>query len=301
MNWRKKEKNKENKNKENQHEDVILPTISKNIKYLHQIWYDFGKGKTPPSKYQQYSEDWKRFHPNRKYILWNEQMGDALLKEHYPRYYNLYKNVQYPVMKVDLLRYCLMAIYGGIYADMDYQCLRNIDEYLDQTTETVFFNEASISLIRPISSPINICNSLIISKISEENTLFWNALLESIEKQIKSHPHNRIYGYNIYYVVTTTGPIFLSRFREKYLKDQPEFEKNIGSLPRDQFNYCNDCRCFPSYDQPLYARHDYACMWGQGKLIPMRKSISCVTAFELFVIILIIFLLIYLIYLFIIK
>ena len=46
-------------------------------------------------------------------------MCDELVKFHYPQYEELYYNVKYPIMKVDIVRFLILHRYGGIYIDMD--------------------------------------------------------------------------------------------------------------------------------------------------------------------------------------
>jgi mannosyltransferase OCH1-like enzyme len=101
------------------------------VKIINQIWIDLG-GPQIPDKYKYYQESWITKHKDWKYILWNESMGDNLIKKYYPQYYNAFNNVKYPIMKIDILRYCIMYQYGGMYADIDYKCLNNFNEYLDK-------------------------------------------------------------------------------------------------------------------------------------------------------------------------
>jgi mannosyltransferase OCH1-like enzyme len=258
-----------------------------NNKYLHQIWFDFGGGVDPPKKYHSYMNSWKIYHPDRKYILWNEQMGNSFMKKHYSHYYDLYQQLQYPVMKVDFLRYCLLSIYGGIYADIDYLCLRNFDEYIDITK--IYFNQVATSLIHPFSSKYELCNSLI---ISESKDRFWNLFINELTENIRQNQINTFKNFNISYVSSTTGPLFVSRFIWKH-KDK--FSNIVEALPQDQFNYFNGTRKFASLNKPLYSRHDYACSWGKGKIYPICKLIESLTLFEFFVVLLIFFLFIYLI------
>ena len=35
-------------------------------------------------------------------------------------------------MKIDILRYCILHKYGGLYADIDYKCFNNFDSYIEK-------------------------------------------------------------------------------------------------------------------------------------------------------------------------
>ena len=55
---------------------------------------------------------------NYEYRLWNKEMCDELIND-YPHYKELYENVRYPIMKVDIIRFIILHKYGGLYADLD--------------------------------------------------------------------------------------------------------------------------------------------------------------------------------------
>jgi mannosyltransferase OCH1-like enzyme len=56
------------------------------IKIIHQIWFDLGNGKNLPDKYKLYQSSWIEHQPKWKYILWDEQMGTALVKKSILKY-----------------------------------------------------------------------------------------------------------------------------------------------------------------------------------------------------------------------
>jgi mannosyltransferase OCH1-like enzyme len=254
-------------------------------KIIHQIWYDLGNGNDVPLKYKQYQKTWIDHHPNWKYILWNEETGDLLMQKSYPEFYDIYKNVKYPIMKIDLLRYCILEKYGGMYVDIDYKCLNNFDDYLVENDQyDIHINEGMRNIfVEPI------CNSLLISKSTTETSNFWKLVLFESFYRIQNYPN---YGH-IHYVMKTTGPLLLNDILSN---NNVKIEYKINILPFNQFNFCNNCQiCYPSNDKKLYAVHDYVSYWNSNFWLNFRKIFSCTSSYHLIIIITAIFCIIILI------
>lgn len=91
---------------------------------IHQIWLDFGKGvRVPPAQYDKLRESWVSQNPGFEYVLWDDTMANALMSTHFP---NTNWNGLMPIQKADVLRICILLHHGGVYADMDAECMRSI-------------------------------------------------------------------------------------------------------------------------------------------------------------------------------
>ena len=245
------------------------------IKIIHQIWFDLGNGKNIPDKYKLYQSSWIKHHPKWKYILWDEQMGTSLIKQHYNKYYDMYINVKYPIMKIDILRYCILHKYGGLYADIDYKCLNNFDSYIEyNSNKNIFINNTPKSIYDYFGKTVS--NSLLISRY--EKDIFWILVLDECKKRIETYKEL----YYIWYVVATTGPILLNDVLSNVKNN------NIHILPHEQFNMCNDCKkCYPSKTNKLYAVHDYASYWNDKYWLNIRKCITCLSYVDILIVIII--------------
>lgn len=264
--------------------------MSQYTKIIHQIWYDLGKGPEVPEKYQEYQKTWQQHNPQWQYILWNEAMGDLLMQTHYPEYYQMYKEAEYPIMKIDILRYCILDTYGGLYADIDYKCLTNFDNYLQKNNYQLYLNEQPNQAYNFLFGK-SVSNSLIIA--TQPKNPFWKILLAECANRIKNYNKS----YHIYYVIKTTGPGLVNETLKKVEQDNPELYKTIKLLPFSQFNFCNDCnKCSPAKDQPLYAVHDYVSYWNSDFWLNFRKIFSCYPIINYLPIVLIVILLVYIIY-----
>lgn len=68
---------------------------------------------------------WKQHFPDFVYIMWNDEDIDYFMSSRFPSYYGMFKEYDKHIKRVDVARYFILYEYGGIYADMDYQCNKN--------------------------------------------------------------------------------------------------------------------------------------------------------------------------------
>ena len=95
---------------------------------LHQIWYQGGN--QLPNKYRRYRASWQRHHPAWQCILWDAASLRAHIAAYCPDFLPIYAGFPHDIQRMDAARYCLLDTVGGLYADMDIECLRPVDELL---------------------------------------------------------------------------------------------------------------------------------------------------------------------------
>ncbi len=91
-------------------------------KLIHQTWRDA----FPPTDRGD-PESWKRHNPGWTYKLWTDQDLSDLMRDHFPHLAGMYHAYRNPVQRADLGRYCILAKFGGVYADIDTDCLAPLD------------------------------------------------------------------------------------------------------------------------------------------------------------------------------
>ncbi|MEV7767982.1 glycosyltransferase [Microbacterium sp. NPDC086615] len=84
---------------------------------MHQIWL----GGEPPSQVQEWMKSWKDTHPGWQYRLWTDAHISEALNQRQIHYADSY------AAKADILRVDILAKYGGVYVDADYEAHRAID------------------------------------------------------------------------------------------------------------------------------------------------------------------------------
>lgn len=96
---------------------------------IHQVYED---SSGPPRELLALSESWQKCHPGWEYILWKKDRIEYLLKEYYPEFVYLYHSFPRDIHRWDFIRYLILYEYGGLYVDMDYECLESLESILSK-------------------------------------------------------------------------------------------------------------------------------------------------------------------------
>lgn len=109
------------------------------VKIIHQTW----KNEKIPEKWKVSSDEWKRLHPGWKYILWTDEDNRNLIAKHFPDFLKYYDNFPYTIQRVDAVRYAILYLYGGVYADLDHVPLENIESQLGDNVCDVYLTSSA--------------------------------------------------------------------------------------------------------------------------------------------------------------
>ena len=101
-------------------------------KIIHQIWE--GKTEPLPEQLLLLSKTWQTHHPAWQYKFWNGESMEAFVQEHFPEFAETYFGYRYAVQRWDAIRYLILYKMGGLYADLDYECLEPLDNLLQGKT-----------------------------------------------------------------------------------------------------------------------------------------------------------------------
>ncbi len=88
---------------------------------IHQIWL----GSPVPKALKSFAESWKKMHPDWQYILWTDKEVEefGLVNKHF---YDATDNYG---AKSDIARWEIVYKMGGVYIDMDFECLQPLDMF----------------------------------------------------------------------------------------------------------------------------------------------------------------------------
>lgn len=131
---------------------------------------------------------WKEKFPDYEYMFWSDEDLDELIRTKYEWFYPTFKGYDKNIKRIDSARYFILYEYGGIYADMDYECLENFENELAP-------GRVSIAESKFIHHPIlneKYQNALMASPPKHP---FWNYVIRSMER-----------NKNIPQVIFATGP-----------------------------------------------------------------------------------------------
>ncbi|MCW2954847.1 MAG: methyltransferase FkbM family [Conexibacter sp.] len=90
-------------------------------KILHRVWL----GGPLPEEFEEFGRGWQRHHPAWQLKLWTEDTLPTLRNQ------ELFDAATTAAGKADIARYELLARFGGVYIDCDFECLRPIDELIE--------------------------------------------------------------------------------------------------------------------------------------------------------------------------
>tara|TARA_Y100000591_G_scaffold225479_1_gene196595 strand:- start:177 stop:1679 length:1503 start_codon:yes stop_codon:yes gene_type:complete len=129
-------------------------------KIIHQTW----KKKEIPDKMKFCVNSWKILNPDYKYMFWTDTAIESFVKKNYSKYFDIYSKLKKGIQKADLFRILVLHHYGGIYADIDFECLIPIDNWdIDHTTINIAYEP------KEHHNKNILCNALIVApkKIDE--------------------------------------------------------------------------------------------------------------------------------------
>ena len=137
-------------------------------KIIHTIWIQ-GYENLPNENKVTYANI-KKMNPEWEFMIWDDDMIKKMLKK-YPPIYNMYiKTNNYTendnnIIKSDIARYIIMKEYGGLYFDIDFNCISSFDELFLVNNNSTNENK-EIQKMRE--------NTVY---IASSNTNFWNYII----------------------------------------------------------------------------------------------------------------------------
>ncbi len=93
---------------------------------LHQLW----KTGDVPARFTMLRETWRKRNPQWEIRLWTDADLDQLVESRYPDLLALFRGYKEPICRADLGRYLVLETFGGVYADLDCECLKPLDPLL---------------------------------------------------------------------------------------------------------------------------------------------------------------------------
>jgi len=107
------------------------------------IWQTY-KTPKPPAIAVNYIKSWLEKNPEFAWYYFDDAKCDRFIKDHFSdEFYKMYTSLPIGVMKSDIWRIAVVYIYGGIYADLDTECIVTADQWLDQNYNLIVGVETS--------------------------------------------------------------------------------------------------------------------------------------------------------------
>jgi hypothetical protein len=220
-------------------------------KLLHQTWRDADI----PARWRPLQATWVQHHPTWTWRLWTDAELRALVAADVPWLLPLYDAYPDPIQRVDVARVVILRRFGGLYVDLDYECLRPHDALLEGH-ELVLGHEPAVHAHQQ-QVPGLLCNAWMASAPRHP---FWDLVLARFVRDA------RLPG-----ALASTGPILLTRCarawrRPLHLLDAaaicPLDAWETDVPPEDAHRLA--ARCGPE----AWALHHWSGSWWRGRLPP---------------------------------
>jgi mannosyltransferase OCH1-like enzyme len=174
-------------------------------KIIHQTW----KTTKVPTQWQAWQRSWQEYHPTWEYRLWTDEMNRDFIAQSYAWFLPIYDSYTDNIKRADAIRYFLMHHFGGIYVDLDLQCLKPIDKLLGEE-ELVMGWEPAAHISRYASEHRGlkylVCNAFLASRPAHP---FWEHVFKHL-----------VESKDAVGVLDSTGPFMLTRAYDSYADNQ---------------------------------------------------------------------------------
>lgn len=204
-------------------------------KILFQTW----KTKDVPEQWMESQVSIREKMSDWKHVLYTDEDNLEFVKKHFPDFLPYYNGFKYNIQRADAIRYMWLYINGGLYIDLDYVFLENVDSLFRDTRSNV---SQDISPRSSQETPRNM--TYLVSSGSISGT-FTNSIMAStprnpfwllcLEKMKDGAP---FYAFDKHLeVLYTTGPGMVTKVARKYLKDGGKIE----IMDSAKVNPCDIC------------------------------------------------------------
>lgn len=93
------------------------------IRKIHFSW----KTKDIPTQFKDWFDSWKVHNPTWEVKVWTDNDNRNFIKEHYSDFLETYDNYSSNIERADAMRYFYLYHFGGLYVDLDFECLGGIE------------------------------------------------------------------------------------------------------------------------------------------------------------------------------
>ncbi len=93
---------------------------------IHQTW----KTASIPEKFRWDFESWREFHPEWQFMFWDDSDLETFVRKEHPDLLSLYLSYPQQINRVMLARYLILRKFGGVFVDIDLECLKSVEPLL---------------------------------------------------------------------------------------------------------------------------------------------------------------------------
>ncbi|MCX7303478.1 MAG: glycosyltransferase [Hyphomicrobiales bacterium] len=95
---------------------------------LHQTW----KTDEVPEQFRAWGASWQRHNPGWTRMFWSDRTLLEFVAEHYPDFLGTFSSYRRGILRADAGRYLLLHHFGGVYADIDCECVASFEPIMGE-------------------------------------------------------------------------------------------------------------------------------------------------------------------------
>ncbi len=197
-------------------------------RHIFQTW----KSRTEfPENYEYWSSTWKSLNPKYTYTIFDDADIRKFVETTFPWFLKRFDEYDKPIKKADVVRYLYLYAHGGIYADMDFECLKPFDTLLEQNASNGVLLGCMADYANEADSPVNnVPNAIMLSKPRHP---FWLCMAHVLMNRYGGRADQET-GPNALrdaYLSFTSGAYETADWYKKIVSDLPQDLKPCNSGP----------------------------------------------------------------------
>lgn len=234
-------------------------------KIIHQTW----KTADVPERFSAFQCSWRQHLPDWEYRLWTDADNERLIARSYPEYFDFYRQLPYPILRVEFVKLAYLDQFGGLYVDLDFESLKPITPLLADA-QIVLGREAG-GLGGWTRGRDYILNALMASMPGHS---FWRSLMEVV---VARHRPKRPWDLHIMYIVEAVIAR-LDELAEARIREHDDLRVYPSDVfyPATQLERSIDVRRQLATQRGSYAIHHYDDSWftpGMKLLTTLRYAV----------------------------
>jgi len=198
---------------------------------------------------------WKRNFPDWEYRMWTDEDLDQFIKTKYAWFYPTYISYPKNIMRIDAARYFILYEYGGIYADMDFECVKNFEMLLPKGL--------AFAAETPWRTPGEVYQNALMGSPAKHE--FWVHVFEDLVDHKDNGNILQATGPEVIHRVAVSHAELFYPLRSKNFAppfdDSIALDHNISAISIKEKHAFTMKRFYSKADEHVYTRHHGSCEW----------------------------------------
>lgn len=251
---------------------------------IWQSWKD--DSENPTDRTGGFPHQWRVVNPAHRYERITDANIDAYVQQRFsPEIFNLFSRVADPILRADFLRYLVMLLEGGVWADIDVLPHQPISDWVPEqfrnSTNLVVGIETDHHK-RPIWTGVPYSVQLAqYTILAKPNHPAIATLVERVAKSLDELLKSKAPGQAITFedVMTTTGPFAFTKVLMEYFTEmtgvkhtgdeldgllEPRLIGDVLVLPKDSFGWLPHEHTHDKGDKMILVEHLFIGSWREG-------------------------------------